>query len=235
MAMAYLQGEDLSIVNGRKKLFKSKEKRKEKKTARKEKRAVKKTARKEKRTKIKDKIKKGLKVVGKVGLTPARAGFLLAVNLNMLKIAKRLEQAYKKKPDEIKKFWDKFGGNWDKLKSAINKGAKANINGTTPESELGFDPATDTAIASATPIIIAVIKLIKGLKTDKSGDDAEDTSGVNKLADALATDPDSKVVTKDEEGKEEEIGAKPFYKNPIVVGGLALAVLAGGYLLTKKK
>jgi len=213
MAMAYLNGE-LSVINGRK----------ERKEKRKDKRAV-------RRTKIKEKLKKGLKVVGKVGLAPARAGFLLAVDLNVLKLAKRLEQAYKKHPDEIKKFWDKFGGNWDKLKSAINKGAKANINGIKP-SEMGSAAA---AISSATPIIIAVVKLFRGLKTDKAGDDKEDTKGLKDLGDELLTGEDSNVVTRDENGKEENVhGGTPFYKNPMVLGIGAVALI-GGYMLMKKR
>ena len=210
MAMAYLNGE-LSVINGRKE-------RKEK--------------RKERRTKIKEKLKKGLKVVGKVGLAPARAGFLLAVDLNLLKLAKRLEQAYNKHPDQIKKFWDKFGGNWDKLKKAINKGAKANINGIKP-SEIGFTAAA--AISSATPIIIAVVKLFKGLKTDKAGDDKEDTKGLKDLGDELLTGDNSNVVTRDENGKEENVhGGTPFYKNPMVLGIGAVALI-GGYMLMKKR
>lgn len=189
-----------------------------------------------KKAKLKAKLKKGLKVVGKVGLAPARAGFLLATDMNVLKVAKRMAQAYEKHPEEIKKFWEKFGGNFDKLKKAINKGAKANINGVRP-CEMGI--AIEAAIASATPIIIAVVKLFKSLKTDKAGDDTEDKTGINDLGTELLTGGDAKVVTKDAAGKEETL-SDPDEKGglmsnkPLLIGG-ALAIAVGGYFLLKKK
>lgn len=189
-----------------------------------------------KKAKLKAKLKKGLKVVGKVGLAPARAGFLLATDMNVLKVAKRLAQAYEEHPEQIKKFWEKFGGDFDKLKKAINKGAKTNINGIRP-SEMGI--ALEAAIASATPIIIAVVKLFKSLKTDKEGDDAEDKKGINDLGTELLTGGDAKVVTKDAAGKEETI-SEPDEKGglmsnkPLLIGG-ALALAVGGYFLLKKK
>jgi hypothetical protein len=199
--------------------------------------ADKKASRKAKTEKLKEKVKKGVKVVGKVGLAPARAGFLLAVDKNVLKVAKRLAQAYNKHPEEIKKFWTKFGGDFDKLKKAINKGAKANINGVHP-SELGV--VAETAIASATPIIIAIVKLFKSLKTDQAGDDAEDKSGINDLGTELLTGGDAKVVTKDAAGNEETLTDPEEDKGglmsnkPLLIGG-ALALAVGGYFLLKKK
>jgi len=198
--------------------------------------AEKKANRKAKTEKLKEKVKKGVKVVGKVGLAPARAGFLLAVDKNVLKVAKRLAQAYAKHPEEIKKFWTKFGGDFDKLKKAINKGAKANINGVHP-SELGI--VAETAIASATPIIIAIVKLFKSLKTDQAGDDTEDKSGINDLGTELLTGGEAKVVTKDASGNEETL-SDPEEKGgimsnkPLLIGG-ALALAVGGYFLLKKK
>ena len=197
--------------------------------------AAKKASRKDKAKKIKEKAKKGLKVVGKVGLAPARAGFLLAVDMNVLKVAKRLVQAYEKHPEEVKKFWTKFGGDFEKLKKAINKGAKANINGTRP-SELGI--ATEAAIASATPIIIAIVKLFSSLKTDKTGDADGDKAGINDLGTSLLTDPETKVVTKDAAGNEETVdeGEKGglMSNKPLLIGG-AVVLAAGAYFLLRKK
>jgi len=196
-----------------------------------------KKSKKERKAKLKEKVKKGLKVVGKVGLAPARAGFLLAVDMNVLKVAKRLAQAYNKHPEEIKKFWTKFGGDFDKLKKAINKGAKANINGTKP-SEMGI--ATEAAIASATPIIIAIVKLFSSLKTDQAGDADGDKAGINDLGTELLTGGDAKVVTKDASGNEETLTDPAEDKGglmsnkPLLIGG-ALALAVGGYFLLKKK
>lgn len=197
--------------------------------------ASRKASRKEKAKKIKEKAKKGVKVVGKVGLAPARAGFLVAVEKNVLKVAKRLAQAYQKNPEELKKFWSKFGGDFDKLKKAINKGAKTNINGTTP-AELGV--VTETVIASATPIIIAVVKLFKSLKSDQAGDDTEDQKGINDLGTQLMTDPSTKVVSKDEAGNEETIADEEkgglLSNKPLLIGG-AVVLLGGAYFLMRKK
>lgn len=219
----------IAYLNGVSQMGKAKKSKAEKKATRK--------AKTEKlKTKVKEGIKKGVKVVGKVGLAPARAGFLLAVDKNVLKVAKRLAQAYAKHPEEIKKFWTNFGGDFASLKKAINKGAKANINGVHP-SELGI--VAETAIASATPIIIAIVKLFKSLKTDQAGDDTEDKSGINDLGTELLTGGEAKVVTKDASGNEETI-SEPEEKGglmsnkPLLIGG-ALALAVGGYFLLKKK
>ena len=78
-------------------------------------------------------ITKGLPVVAKIGLAPSRAAFLLAVQFNFLKVAKRLVQLYQRSPEsaqELKDTWTKkFKGDWNKLRDAINKGAKSSISG----------------------------------------------------------------------------------------------------------
>lgn len=196
--------------------------------------AAKKASRKDKAKKIKEKAKKGLKVVGKVGLAPARAGFLLAVDMNVLKLAKRLVQAYSNHPEEVKSFWSKFGGDFEKLKKAINKGAKSNINGSRP-SEMGI--ATEAAIASATPIIIAIVKLFTSLKTDKAGDAEGDKAGINDLGTQLLTDPETKVVTKDAAGNETTVADSEgglMSNKPLLIGG-AVVLAAGAYFLLRKK
>jgi hypothetical protein len=218
----------IAYLNGLSEIGKPKKSKAEKKATRK--------AKTEKlKTKVKEGIKKGVKVVGKVGLAPARAGFLLAVDKNVLKVAKRLAQAYAKHPEEIKKFWTNFGGDFASLKKAINKGAKANINGVHP-SELGV--VAETAIASATPIIIAIVKLFKSLKTDQAGDDTEDKTGINDLGTELLTGGEAKVVTKDAAGNEETLtdpDEKGLMSNkPLLIGG-AVVLAAGAYFLLKKK
>ena len=174
-----------------------------------------KAERKERRKKIGKKFKK-------IAVAPARASFLLAVSLNVLKLAKRLAQAYKKNPQKIKDFWIKLGGDEAKLKQAIEKGSKSKLTG-----HLGV--AIEVTIATATPIIIAAIKLLKDLKSDKEGDDDKDKEGIEDLKEKLDTDDDDKETDKDTGEK------KPFYKNPFIIGGTVLLVGTGIYFATKKK
>lgn len=105
--------------------------------------------------------------VAKVGLAPARGAFLTLVSLNALKLAKKLAKAWQRNPEKVKSFWQKFGGDPDKLKNAIIKGSKTQIQG------IGF--ALESAIATATPIIIAATKIFKELNVP----DEKDANGMN--------------------------------------------------------
>jgi hypothetical protein len=124
--------------------------------------------------------KKIFKKVAKVGLAPGRAAFLLAVSQNYLKLAKRLKQAYAKNPARIKQFWSNYGGDWNKLQAAIQRGSG---------SRLGIDPATVTMFAAAVPLIIAIVKIFRDLRSDKPGDDVDDNPGIDAGKDALDNDP----------------------------------------------
>lgn len=108
--------------------------------------------------KLKGKMKGFVKKrVAKVGLAPARAAFLTVVTLNGLKVATKLVRIWKKEGGKQKliKFWEKFGGDADKLKQAMIKGSKEQISG----DQIGF--AVGAALATAAPIIIALVPLIK--------------------------------------------------------------------------
>lgn len=171
----------------------------------------------------KRKLKKGWKVVAKFALAPSRSAFLLAVSVNIFKLAKRLNQLYVTNPDKLKNFWEKFGGDFEKLKKAITKGL-------THKKALGFAVTTAT-ISASLPIITAVIKLFKELKTDKQGDDVEDDKGVKDINNEIQNDPSGsktgvKTVVVDEKGNE----VKNYM--PILIGG---AVLVGGYFLIKRR
>ena len=50
-----------------------------------------------------------VKKVAKVQAAPVRLAFLAVVAINLLKIATKLAQAYKKNPTAVQKFWQKFG------------------------------------------------------------------------------------------------------------------------------
>ena len=199
-------------------------------------------------------VKNGLPVVAKIGLAPSRAAFLLVVQLNLLKVAKRLAQLYQKSPEsaqELKDIWvKKFKGDWSALRNAINKGAKSSINGRYktgdivggqvlgPDnvwhdikkgSSLGIAP--EAAIAAATPIIIAIIGLFTKHKSDKQGDTAADIKTITDATNTLIS-PDQDIATI--ETGENTTTKTPFYKNPLILGGAAV-VLVGGYFLLKKK
>jgi hypothetical protein len=60
-------------------------------------------------------------------------------------------------------FADKLQGSREVLKNAILKGRAGNLSGVVIEQLLGYlgDPVTASAIAAATPVIIATINILK--------------------------------------------------------------------------
>jgi len=215
MALNYLSGLENAI--GAKK--DRKKKRDERKTKRKEKRSEKKAAGKGVRRKV-----------AKIGLAPSRAAFLLAVRLNLVKLAKRLKQAYKKDPSRIEAFWTKLGGKFDALKEAIETGSKSKLNGM--EANIGIAP--EVAAATALPVIIAVIKVFNDLRSDEAGD----TDGDNKLVD------DSKKFLSDDAGTDKGNAVLPDGAESGMVKGedggfpiipVVAVAAAGLYFATKKK
>lgn len=103
----------------------------------------------------------------KVALAGPRNAFLLLVKVNALGLAGRMAFANEKK---LKDFWEKLGGNFNKLKTAVSQGKKkpailakkqfGRING------IGAEPTTlSTALAAAAPIIAAIGKLLGNMKT----------------------------------------------------------------------
>ena len=66
--------------------------------------------------KVADKVAKGTK---KVGLSVPRNAFLGIVKLNVMGLATKLDKAKAKgKADKLQKFWEKLGGNNNKLNTA---------------------------------------------------------------------------------------------------------------------
>jgi hypothetical protein len=135
--------------------------------------------------KVGDVAKKAVKAVVKYNpLTlAARGGFLLAMKLNLGKMANKLkwgygtpEQArakgiapaqYQKSKTALTKvehlFADKLQGSREVLKNTILNGRAGNLSGVVIEQLLGYlgDPVTASAIAAATPVIIATINILK--------------------------------------------------------------------------
>ena len=116
----------------------------------------------------------------KITLAPARGAFLGLVALNFRGLASRLDQAIKKDSTKVREFWNKLGGDFSKLKENVdkNKGKKPLLGakgidgiGTyedyyISESFIGVEPVTTAAAAAATasPILLALEKLMKALK-----------------------------------------------------------------------
>lgn len=202
-------------------------------------------------------VSKNLPVVAKIGLAPARLAFIGIVKLNALKLAKRLAQAYQSSPQgakELRDLWEKkFKGKWSDLRQAINQGANTSISGRKYKAGdivggqvLGTDGiwhdikkgarvgslvAVATAIATATPILVAVIELMKKLKSDKQGDASQD---IQAIADAtkILVSPNQNVATIETGAETTET---PFYKNPIVLGVGAVALVGGIYMYSKRR
>jgi hypothetical protein len=113
----------------------------------------------------------------------ARGGFLLAMKLNLGKMASKLKWAYGKQQQAAAKgvnaatwqksknalskveslFADKLQGSKSALQNAILKGKAGNLSGIVEDQMLGQlgDPASATVIAAAAPVIIATIKILK--------------------------------------------------------------------------
>lgn len=152
------------------------------------------------------KIGEGVKKVGKtlVRFNPAtiaaRNGFLLALKLNVGKMSTRLKWAYatpqqaaakkvspntvakaKKALEKVEKLFEKIGGKKNNLRKAILSGKKGKLDGL---GELGIIPVA-AAVAAATPIITAVVKILKdsGLTKKDENVDISSTEG-----DAVADD-----------------------------------------------
>lgn len=146
------------------------------------------------------KIGGALKSVGKglMRFNPAtiaaRNGFLLALKLNIGKMSTRLKWGYatpeqakaknispatvakaKKAIEKVEKIFTKIGGKANNLKKAILSGKKGKLNGL---GELGIIPVA-AAVAAATPIITAVIKILKdsGLAKKDENIDISTTEG----------------------------------------------------------
>ena len=135
--------------------------------------------------KVGEVAKKAVKAVVKYNpLTlAARGGFLLAMKLNLGKMAHKLkwgygtpEQArakgitpaqYQKSKTALARvenlFSDKLQGSREVLKNTILKGKAGNLSGVVIEQLLGYlgDPVTASAIAAATPVIVATINILK--------------------------------------------------------------------------
>lgn len=167
------------------------------------------------------KVGQGLKNVGKaiIRFNPlsiaARGGFLLALKMNIKKMAYKLKWGYatkdqaaakgineanwKKSKDALAKveklFADKLQGKRDALRNAILKGKAGNLNGIVEYDNLeGLgEPITASTIAAATPIIVAVIKILK----DSGLVGKDENLDANTITSEIANDPTASTLLKE--------------------------------------
>jgi hypothetical protein len=179
-----------------------------KKTVRKAKRTARKIKRKSKRTGINCKGSK----LKKIALAVPRNAFLSLVRLNVKKFAVKLYNAMKDpiKKQKLLEKWCKMGGDASALTSAVNK-AFSKYARKRKISGIGF--AVESAVATATPIIVALLEFLKKGANEQPVEDG---------AQIEETPEDTETETV------EGIGAM----NPYLLAG---AVGVGVYFLTKKK
>ena len=137
----------------------------------------------------------------------ARGGFLLAMKLNLGKMASKLKWAYATQQQAASKninaanwqksknalakvenlFSDKLQGSKTALKNAILKGRAGNLSGIVEEQMSGYlgDPASATVIAAAAPVIIATIKILK----DSGLIGQNENIDMNSLTSEVSADP----------------------------------------------
>jgi hypothetical protein len=176
-------------------------------------------------------LKKGAKVVLKVAGSPARTAFLLLVGLNFANLAVKLNAADQKDPGGLKIWWERLGGQISKLLNQIKRGK-------TKKRVLGFDniigdPATATAVATATPILVAVGTFLKSIGIDPEALKQIAADAANKKAKQIVTNIASKVDKKlliENQEVEMVEGPKKMNYLPLIIGGGLLL-----YFVSRKK
>ena len=150
----------------------------------------------------------------------ARGGFLLAMKLNLGKMASKLKWAYgsqqqaaakgvnaatwQKSKNALTKveslFADKLQGSRSALQNAILTGKAGNLSGVVQDQMLGQlgDPASATVIAAAAPVIIATIKILK----DAGLIGANEAIDINSLASEVSADPSAAAAVADIQASE---------------------------------
>lgn len=193
-----------------------------------------------------DKPKRGKKIL----LAPVRGAFLSLVALNIRGLASKLQQSIQKSPDQTKAFWNKLGGDFGKLQTAVNKGAKkkalfkkGGVNGATSaeylEEGIGAVDwaAIGAVVATAAPALIAVSQLFKKQQIPEGEGDIitntekENTTPLDPSGEGFeAADPEPGAGS-----KETPTLTTGFSPSPLMIGALGLGALGLIYFLTKKK
>jgi hypothetical protein len=254
MKVQYLTG----IPNMEQDLISGRAERQQRRQERRENRQERREDRQERRQERKSEGRGVLNTAKKVTLAPVRNAFLALVRLNVRGLAKKLNIALQKDQSTTKAFWEKLGGKFDSLSSAINAGknkrplageSKRGRTGRgmgfyyadTEEAYIGEDDqnedgigevtlaAVGTFLAVATPALIAASNLFK---KNNIQDDAE--SGLTVTQEEAASSeklPAGFEAADPEGGSGLNLGFKP---SPLMIGGI-VGGLALVYFLTKKK
>lgn len=182
-------------------------------------------------------LKKGAKVVLKVAGAPARTAFLLLVGLNFANLAVKLAAADQKDAAALKIWWERLGGQISKLLNQIKRGkSKKRILGIDEtDFSIGvIDPGTQTAIAAASPILVAVGTFLKSVGIDPEALKQIAADAVNKKAkqvvEQISTKVDKKLLLENQQVEEVQQSEKKMNYLPIILGAGVIV-----YLISRKK
>jgi len=143
--------------------------------------AVKKTA-----AKAKTAVKKIAAGAKKVGLAAPRTAFLGLVRLNVHGFATSITKAIAINPAKLKTLWEKLGGDFSKLKETARVGAKEKrILGIDQENQIGI--AIEGTLLAATPIIVAIVPLLKQILPAKEAAQLDQVAKTAEAGYELAT------------------------------------------------
>lgn len=183
--------------------------------------------------------------------TLARTGLMLALKLNLRGMRKKLRWGYASRTqaqeagvdsrthqrtqnalEKVKLLWvKKLFGKEETLKNIILKGDDQGIG------QLGAEPVTTAAaITAATPVIVAVIKILKDAGLISKDEDTSESSiraEMNRKAQSSSVAPYSQG-TEPMAPMDSESGN--FFKNnsTLILAGAGVAVVGGYFLLRKK-
>ena len=125
--------------------------------------AAKKAVRKAKVKKAVAKVKTAAKKVAagakKVGLAAPRTAFLGLVRINVHGFGTKITKAISINSTKLKNLWEKLGGDFNKLKETARLGAKERRIMGVEDNQIGI--ALESAITAATPVIVAIVPLLK--------------------------------------------------------------------------
>jgi hypothetical protein len=230
MKIYTLSGFDEETINGRK----------ERKAKRQERRET----RQEKRQQRKEDRKSGKKpgALKKVALAAPRAAFLGILALNVKGLATKLNRAISINPAKVQELWTKkLGGEFEQLKKVAEKGSTRKMIGYIPDYEkedynlgqrsiLGEPVSTATAVATAAPVILAIVTLLKQILPKKDYEESGNTKDIEDMS-KKAPGADAGEDAGEDSGADAEGGF--FAKNKILIFGGA-AALALFFIMKKK-
>jgi hypothetical protein len=182
----------------------------------------------------------------KIFMAPARNGYLVLVRLNFRGLATKQGKLLAKNPTELKQFWEKLGGKFDALKSAINAGKnKRPVFGSGVRGigtydyyitqEGGGKEGKDTlkVIQELLPIVGPILTAIQNLfKKNKIEDPTVVDPGQEKPLDPTG---DGFVVEDNENKTTPDILTTGFKPSPLLIGGAIGAVVLIYFLTSKKR